>query len=392
MRPLASRSLRLALLVPLLPWGASVAHAAEPEKPWKVLYDRCQKLSTEGDYKGALVACEQAHALNPDPGILAYIAQIQTALLDPVQAREALSRYLQAGQLDDADRKTALAQVSYLDSVIGTLIVITPLVGAEIRVDGQALDESVLAKGARFTAGPHQVTLKAGGATFSRFVVLRGAERTRLELPGKGTLALSCAVPNTRFYVDGQEVDAALAARGLSLAAANHRVTFRGEKTSWPNQSVDVGPDERVTIVCTQPPLPPASAPRAPLNPRGYWITGIGLAIGVAALGTAIYNGQQYDKWQTANESLRDETLTFEQQHDIAQANNQLMNSIQTTRKVAVGLGVASGLVTAAGVVLLFADSSAPTRTGSSAWLRAVTSLRLGGGRDFGEVAWQGAW
>src|SRR6186713_1897295 len=152
MRLHSSRSLWLTLIIPLL-FGARAANAAEPEKPWKTLFERCQKLSNDGDYSGALEACEQAYTLNPDPGILAYIAQIQTALLHPVQARDALNRYLQAPQLDAADRKTAEAQVRYLDRLIGTLSVTTQIEGAELRVDDQAVDTTTLKKGVPLSAG-----------------------------------------------------------------------------------------------------------------------------------------------------------------------------------------------------------------------------------------------
>src|SRR4051812_29556686 len=107
MRSILTTPVLLALLVPLLQSTVRPAFAAEPDKPWRAAYNRCQKLSNEGDYTGALEACEQAYALNADPGILAYIAQIQTALLRPVQARDALERYLRPGSIEHEDRKTA---------------------------------------------------------------------------------------------------------------------------------------------------------------------------------------------------------------------------------------------------------------------------------------------
>src|SRR6478609_3314022 len=136
MRPTSSTSLFIALLIPLLQSVARPALATEPDKPWRSAYDRCQKLSNDGDYGAALEACEQAYTLNPDPGILAYIAQIQTALLHPVQARDALDRYLPSGRLDDADRQTAEAQVRYLETQIGTLALVIRVEAGRVGVDG----------------------------------------------------------------------------------------------------------------------------------------------------------------------------------------------------------------------------------------------------------------
>jgi hypothetical protein len=347
MRTLLLRSLRLALLVPLLQLGIRPAHAAEPEKPWKQLFEHCQKLSTEGDYSGALEKCQQAHALNPDPGILAYIAQIHIALLQPVQARDVLVLYLQSKEIDPADRKTAEAQVRYLDSVIGTLTVITKLEGAEIRVDDRVIDASALAKGVPLPAWTHQVTLKAQGATYRRTITLHGGEQIVLELPGDEDKQPSTAQSEPR------------------VAAVS--------------------------------PAPKSNAHPPQMNPRGYWITGTGLALGVAALTTGIYNGTQYNRWETANDNLRndlkDNTVTVVEAAHRAQENDQLMDSIKTGRKVAVGLGVASALVTTGGVLLLLSDSKAPTGKGSNSWFRKVaTGVTVNGGLNSGEIAWRGAW
>jgi len=395
MRLFSSRSLWLALLIASSPLGVRAAYAAEPEKPWKALFERCQKLSNEGDYPGALEACEQAYTLNPDPGILAYIAQIQTALLRPVQARNALNRYLQAAQLDAADRKTAEAQVRYLDRLIGTLSVATQIEGAEIRVDDQVVDTATLAKGVPLSAGYHQVTLKAPGTTSSRFVTLRGGERTQLELPGNGSIALSCAAPNAQFFVDGQEVDATQAARGVSRPAGTHRVAFKAGSTTWPEQTVTVNPDERIAVVCTAPPPSQVSTAHSSMNPRGYWVTGAGLSLGVAAIVTAIHNGREYRRWEDANDDLARNIsrLTFEESQSQSRENDDLMASIKTRRNVSIGLGVAGAVITAGGVALLFADSKATPRNEASSWFHRVAGgLSFSGAKSSGEIAWRGAW
>jgi len=381
------------LLIPFLQVTARPALAEEPVKPWRARYDQCQKLSNDGDYAAAVEACEQAYALNPDPGILAYIAQIQTALLHPVQARDALDRYLHSGRLDDADRKTAEAQVRYLDTQITTLRIVTELEGAVVSVDDQVIDAGSRERGVRLSAGAHRVTVQAKGATYSRFIVLRGGERTQLELPGTGTIAISCAVPGTRIFVDQHEVDAVQASRGVARPAGTHRVTFKADAISWPEQVVSVNPDERVAVVCTAPVADHASS----MNPRGYWVTGAGLALGVAALTTAIYNGTQYNRWETANDDLRndlkDNTVSLVEATHRAQENDQLMDSIKTGRKVAVGLGVASALVTTGGVLLLFSDAKKPTHTGTSSWFRQVASgVNVSAGMNSGELAFRGAW
>ena len=377
---------------------ARPASADEPVKPWKVLSDRCQKLSNEGDYEGALQACEQAYEMNADPGIVAYIAQIQTALLHPVQARDALLRYL-SGPLDEDHRKTAEAQLRYLETLIATLQVTTLLEGAEIRIDDQGIDPKALVRGVQLPAGAHRVTVQSNGSTFSRFIFVRAGEPTRIELPGSGSIALSCAIPQVRFFVDDQEVDRTQAARGVSLGAGSHRVRFKVGANSWPAQPVMVNLDERVSVVCAPPPASRTTTAesRSASNPRGYWIAGGGLALAGAALAAAIYNGSEYDRWKTANDSLRRAMLAQElaltEQARRAKENNQLMDSIQTRRKVAIGLGITGALVTAGGVLLLFTDSAAAERNGSSSWFRKIAAgMTIDGAMHSGEIAWHGAW
>jgi len=395
MRSILPPPVLLALLVPLSQSMVRPAFAAEPEKPWRAAYNHCQKLSNEGDYTGALEACEQAYALNADPGILAYIAQIQIALLRPVQARDALVRYLRSGSIEHEDRKTAEAQVRYLESQIGTLSVNILVEGAELRVDDQVVDAGTLARGVQLPAGAHRVTLRSKGVTFSRFIVLRGGETTQLDLPGSGTLSLSCAVAGARFFIDDREVDAAQAARGVSSAAGSHRIKFQTEPTNFSEQVVAVNPDERTHVVCSGPPAEGASSEGSGMNRRGYWVTAAGISLGIAALGTAIYNGNEYDRWQEANTQLGQNMprLKFADAQQQAQDNDELMASIKTRRKVSIGLGIASGLVTAGGVALLFADSAAAERVGSGSWLRKLAGgVSVNGAKGSGEISWRGAW
>jgi hypothetical protein len=397
MRPLPKSSIASALLLALLQSLSRPASADEVVKSSKSLSERCQMLSNEGNYPGALDACERAYELSSDPGILAYIAQVQTALLHPVEARDALNRYL-AGPLSDENRKTAEAQVRYLETLIATLRVATEFANPEVRVDDRVLDAKALALGLPLPAGAHQVTLKANGAVFSQFVVLRAGEVTRLELPSSGSIALSCAIPQVRFYVDDREVSAADAQTGVSSAAGSHRVSFRAGGNAWPDTRITVNPGERASVVCSAPPPTTHASPaRSSMNPRGYWVAGVGLLLGGAALATAIYNGSEYDRWQTANDSLKRDILSqdlpLSEQAQRAQENNQLMDSIQTRRNVALGLGIAGGLLTAGGVALLFADSAKYEQRRASSWVtRLVSGVSFDGGPSSGHVAWRGAW
>jgi hypothetical protein len=331
--------------------------------------------------------------MNPDPGLLVYLAQIHTALLHPVQARDILVRYLHTAELDENHRKTAEAQLRYLETLIGTLLVSTRLEGAQIRVDDQVMDGSALERGVPLMAGAHWVTLQANGATFSRFIFLPAGKRIQIELPGSGSIALSCSIPHAQFFIDDQPVDAAQAARGIPQAAGSHRVTIKAGASVWPSQQVTVNSDERVAVAFAAP--PPAPPARPAMNKRGYWVMGAGLALGGAALATGIYNATEYNRWQSANDSLRRDSpdLTLAEQARRAQENNQLMEDIQTRRTVAIGLGIAGGLVTAGGVALLFADSAPRAQNGSSPWLRKIAGgFTLNGAMTSGEIAWRGAW
>jgi len=393
MRPARTTSLLCALLVPLIASIARSAHAEEPAEASEELSAQCEKLTTEAKYKDALQACERAFELNRDPELLIDMARLYMVLMRPAAAHGALVRYLDSRPVDPERRKAAKDLLDYLETIIATLVVSTRAEGAQIRIDDEEQDLRALERGVKLTTGAHRVTLLANGTTFSRFVYLRARERAEIELPSHGTLAVSCTLPQLQTFIDDKEVDRAQASSGIPQAAGKHRVTFKAGTTLWSEQTVMVNPDERVTVVCTAQGNPAKSA----MNPRGYWVTGLGLSLGVAALATGIYNGHQYDQWETANNSLRenmrDRNLTFEQSQQIAQDNNQLMQSIQTTRAVAVGLGIGSALVTAGGIALLLNDSRKSPPSGSSSWLRRVAAgLTVNGAPASGEIAWRGAW
>jgi len=387
-------SVLLALLIPLVSVARS-ARAAEAADTWDTLIEQCQNLPNAGDYTGALNACERAYALKPEPRILAYMAQVHTVLLHPVQARDALRRYLRSASISEENRKTAEAQLRHLETLITTLSVTTRVEGAEVRIDDQVTDLGALERGVELPAGAHRVTLQSKGAALSRFIFLRAGERTQIELPGGGTIALSCAIPHVRFFIDEQEVDAAQASRGVPSVAGGHRVTFKVGAATSSGQTVVVHPDQHLSVVCAPP---PSAQTRSGSNPRGYWVMGAGLALSGAALATGIYNGNEYDRWQTANDSLRhdiltDDDLTLAEQRHRAQENNELMDRIQARRKVAIGLGIAGGLITAGGVALLFSDSAASERNSASSWFRKIASgVTFNGAMSSGEIAWRGAW
>ena len=126
------------LIVPLAllaQFVAPRASADETPRPGEIPYQHCQTLIGEGDYPGALEECQRAYEMSSEPGILVQIAQLETALLRPVGARDTLRRYLRASSLEPGKRQVAERQIRYLETLIATLSVTTRLEGASIRVD-----------------------------------------------------------------------------------------------------------------------------------------------------------------------------------------------------------------------------------------------------------------
>lgn len=317
----------LVLLVLLLAPGPARASDEPMTETARVQFTRGVELADRGDYQGALQAFSEAYAASPNVAVLYNIGQAQVALGRPVEAGATLSRYLQEGQdqISPERRRRVEAQIGLLESLVVELEVTTAPTGAAVRVDGRVVGRTPLAEPVRVSAGVHKVTASLD---------------------------------------DG----------------ANPA----------PGPAVSQGTDAKM---CLPPPAPPATVERrAPPAPtRGalavalpYVMGGAGLALAGGALGVYLWKRSEYQRWQAGETALQSEAPGSARYQAQVAENNRMAGSLTSANHAILGLGVAGGVLIAAGASLYLLERPARPSTSSVA-------VAWAGGRSL-VAEWRYAW
>lgn len=341
-RAVACSLLFVALLV-----GTSRADE-DPRETAAVHYARGMDLASQGLYEAALEQFNDAYAASPHFAVLYNVGQAQIALGRPLEAIEALTKYLRDGadQVPLSRREQVQAQIGLLESRLAELSVTADRVGAIIRVDGRDVGSTPLFQPIRLAAGAHTVTAAIpNGPQLSRDVALRESERRIVEL----TFGRAPPAPP----VISEAFNAGAPAGPLTLSAA-------------------------------------AGTPPEPWYFRGntmrrmaYVLTGAGVLSAGAALGVYLAKRGQYDDWKTGNATLQNEMVGSAAYMAQATSNNAQARSLSTANHAIVGLSVAGGVLAAAGVTLFFVDRGHRREAGQ---------LSFGVGDRTANLGWSRTW
>jgi hypothetical protein len=220
---LATRAALLTLVLGLLPARALAETDRKTEA--RQHFDRGAALAQQKDYDGAVTELKRAYELDPDSAVLFDLGQAHAAAGQPVQAVDALGRYLTDGnaQISDERRRQIEAEIVQQEARIATVTVKADLSGVVIRVDGSEIGRTPLAAPIRLGAGVHSLDASiAGYLPYEQKLELSGGESRAVEFafrqqasqagslvsPPAGGPALS---RNTLAYVVGASGVAALA-------------------------------------------------------------------------------------------------------------------------------------------------------------------------------------
>jgi tetratricopeptide (TPR) repeat protein len=337
----------LACIAVLLSLSAIAAPSRADDDPKEVArahYARGLELAAQGLYEGALEQFNAAYAKSPHYAVLYNIGQAQIALGRPIEAIEALTKYLRDGQeqVPLSRRQQVEAQVALLEAKLAELTITTDRPGALITIDGREVGRTPLYQPVRLAAGTHVVTVAVDGlAPITQTVVAREAERQTLTLVVPA--AVTAAAP------------AAVAAPPIAAAPAYL--------------------------------LPP---PRRDLRKWAYAAAAAGVAAGGAALGVYLWNRGRYEDWQAANQSLQRLTPGSAAYYEEAMANNARADSLTTANHVIAGLAVAGGVLIAGGVGLYLVDRA---QRRAEANVAAGWSFDVAvGARGPSGITWRMAW
>lgn len=305
------------LVVSLLALATTTARADDdPKAEARTHYERGLDLASSGAYQAAQAEFREAYEKSPHFAVLYNLGLCEVALGHPLEAVDALSKYLREGgdQVPPARRGQVEAQIAELEARIAELSVTSDRPGARVTVDGRDVGRTPLAAPVRLNAGTHEVSATLDGTpAVSRTVEVREAERR--------TIDFTLAVP-------------LVAAPATAPAEAN-----------GPPHLFGLDPPRK-----REEPKPSGT-----FRTVGYVLAGVGVAVGGVGIAHYVWNTGRKSDWQTEHDALKKGYKTPDY-YERAVANNEQAASIESAGKVTVGLFIASGALIAGGVTLIVTD------------------------------------
>jgi len=169
-----------------------------------------------GDFEAAAAQFERAYRVSPNYAVLYNLGQAYVALGKPVEAVQALEKFLEVGgaAIDPTRRSEVQDLISFNEKRIGFASLIVEPPNAEISIDGRPAAKGAAREHVALSTGTHSVTATADGytpfigtleitreKTTTLTVALRAVEKVAPS--AVGLLAIECAVPAARVALDG---------------------------------------------------------------------------------------------------------------------------------------------------------------------------------------------
>lgn len=165
--------------------ASSAATAADAREEASRHFRLGVQLAGEADYLGAAVEFKRAYDIAPQFAVLYNLGQAYVGAGRPVEAVDALERYLKDGgrNLPPARQREVAETIRLQTARIGSVAVRVSPDGAVIRVDGRDAGKAPLAAPLRVAVGEHTVVVTAEGRrTETRTVAVAAGEQVNLEV------------------------------------------------------------------------------------------------------------------------------------------------------------------------------------------------------------------
>ncbi|MFZ5896732.1 MAG: hypothetical protein ACOY0T_37090 [Myxococcota bacterium] len=346
-------------------------------------FARGVELANEGAYAEALIEFKRAYEQSPHYSVLYNIGQAYVGLGKPVQAVDALKRYLAEGGAQIAlDRRRAVeAEIVKQFARTALVTVDVNVAGATVSVDGEIVGRSPLRDPVRLAIGTHRISARSdAGQQDERELTVAGEEshRVHLELPlpapvaatpttptsSNGWAYVACPQTGVNVSVDGAELGATPLRAPIQLAAGNHEIVFRD--AAHPNgerRAFTLVAGQSVRIDCGW--SAPTAVSRSSKSTWGYVLGAVGIGLGGAAAAHFVWNLGRYNEWNDLYDSYGERPTA-----STRIAANELGASVERASIVTIALGVSAGIALGTGTVLLVTDSpSKPSTGGANTWL-----------------------
>jgi hypothetical protein len=316
---------RIAAVV-LLVLSCACPLRADPKSEAREQFEQGLELADAGEFELAVRRFERAYELMPHHDVLYNIGQTYVALDRPVEAADALSRYLEeGGEAVPAERREeAKREIERQQARIAELTLTVTPTGSTITLDGRALGQSPLESAVRVAAGSHEVTASHDGfESSSEQFTVSGAEQATIHLD-----------------LEPLESNTESAAPPPPTAAQEPLVELVDVDPVEPEGRSGDHRSRRVAVIATA-----AGA----------------VALGATTVGVWAWNDKRHRDWEDEQRLLKQiysepeipNPDAIAKQQD---ANDELLESVHRSDRVVVGLGIASGALLATSAALYLTD------------------------------------
>ena len=232
-------------------------------------FDRGLGLFEKGETAAALAEFKRAYELIPNPVVLYNMGLVYAAMNHPVEAADALDRYLsQAGEKALPQQRAHATKVRDEQAArVARLLVVTDH-PATIQVDGVEAGRTPMSEPLRLASGAHTIAALAPGyQPTRRELTLAGqvTETVTLALlateTGAAHLVVSTSLPAATVWINDKQVGATPLPASVAVTPGEVRVELKrdGYRTASRVLHVDQGATAKVDLTPEEDPTAPAS-------------------------------------------------------------------------------------------------------------------------------------
>lgn len=216
-------------------------------------------LLDRGEIEAAISEFEEALRVRPHFKVLYDLGHAYALAGRPVEAADALRRYLDEGgtRIDDQRRAEVLAAIRLYEGLIGTLVVDAPA-GSTVVLDGRTVPTKTPL---RIRAGRHGIlTVIDDRPTTSKAIDVAAGKTTAVVLeppPGSelgpvapGWVQFYCDVPDVGITIDGKTPPLMLGAEPVALTPGTHELLFSRNGYQSRQLSVVASSSELMRLTC----------------------------------------------------------------------------------------------------------------------------------------------
>jgi hypothetical protein len=231
---------------------------------------QARTLLAEGAYEEAAIELRKAYELAPNYKVLYNLGQANIALGRPVEAVEALSRYLEQGgaRIERARRRDVEAELERQRARIAELTLTLAPASASVELDGIRVSSDALRGPIQVALGSHRVAVSAAGYLPEEHTVsLAGRESASLQIQldrvpvresaPAAQLSITCTLPDVDVFVDRELRGKTPLPAPLLLSAGVRAVAFSRPGYTTHEESPYLSAGAAETLNCGVRPLQP---------------------------------------------------------------------------------------------------------------------------------------